>query len=61
MQHLEFCLAGGQAEVGRFASVDTDHLGAHVDEQSGRKRRRADTRHFDDAKAGERTRRRYFS
>ena len=61
VQHIEFRLAAGQAEIGRLAPVDADHLGAHVGEQRGRERRRADARHLDDAKAGEWTHRGYLS
>ena len=61
VQHIELRLAAGQAEIGRLAPVDADHLGAHVGEQRGRERRRADARHLDDAKAGEWTHRGYLS
>ena len=61
VQHVELGLAAGQAQIGRLATVDADHLGAHVGEQRGGERRRADACHLDDAKTGERTHRGYLS
>ena len=60
VQHLELGLPARQPEVGRLAPVDADHLGAHVGQQHGRERRRADAGHLDDAVAGERTHRGYL-
>ena len=57
VQHLELGLAARQAEVGRLAPVDADHLGAHVGQQHGRERRRPDAGHLDDAISGEWTHR----
>ena len=61
VQHVELRLASGQAQIGRLAAVDADHLGAHVGEQHGGERRRADAGHLDDAETGERTHRGYLS
>ncbi len=60
VQHLELGLLARQPEVGRLAPVDADHLGAHVGQQHGRERCRADAGHLDDAVAGERTHRGYL-
>ena len=49
VQHVEFRLPAGQAQVGRLAPVDADHLGTHVGQQRRRERRRADACHLDDA------------
>ena len=61
VQHVELGLATRQAQIGRLATVDADHLGTHVGEERGRERRRADACHLDDAKSGERTHRGYLS
>ena len=49
MQDVEFGLLAGQAQVGLFAPVDADHLGAHIGEQHAAERGGADAGHLDDA------------
>ena len=61
MQDIVLRLAAWQTEIGRLPPIDADHLGAHVGEQRGRKRRRADARHLDDAKTGQWSHRGYLS